>query len=68
MELENLEEDENNHKTILMYVPFLRQTYLHSEYEMTQSMATDQYTADPGKILIKDMVTRDTMWIHPSMR
>jgi hypothetical protein len=37
LEWENLEEAANNHQTILIYVPFLRQAYLCSEYEMTQS-------------------------------
>jgi hypothetical protein len=47
VELENLEEAANNHQTILIYVPFLRQAYLCSEYEMTQSTVADQYTVDP---------------------
>jgi hypothetical protein len=47
MELENLEEAANNHQTVLIYVPFLKEAYLCSEYEMTQSMVADKYTADP---------------------
>jgi hypothetical protein len=47
LEWENLAEVANNHQTILIYVPFPRQAYLCSEYEMNQSMTTDQYTKDP---------------------
>jgi hypothetical protein len=47
LEWENLAEDVNNHKKILIYVPFSRQAYLYSEYEMTQSTVVDQYTMDP---------------------
>jgi hypothetical protein len=47
VELENLEEYANNYQKELIYVPFPRQEYLCSEYNMTQSTATNQYTADP---------------------
>jgi hypothetical protein len=47
VELENLEEAANNHQAILIYVSFMRQEYLCSEYKMTQSMNADQYTVDP---------------------
>jgi hypothetical protein len=47
LEWENLAEATNNHQTILIYVPFPRQAYLCSEYEMNKSMVIHQYIVDP---------------------